>query len=86
VSYDDGPAGLLEHGDLEWANYIVIGAFIRRDAFIALAGFREMDVLEDWDLWLRAQRAGLLLTPVPGAVYRVHSREGSRNYGGHGNP
>ena len=60
-------------------NHIVVGAFIRSSLFWHIGGFGNWDACEDWDLWLRAQISGGIIEHVPGAIYRQHWREGSRN-------
>lgn len=65
--------------DLIDINCAVIGTMIERAFFLSLGGFRELDHLEDWDLWLRAEEAGARLVPIRDAVYRAWLRYGSRN-------
>jgi glycosyltransferase involved in cell wall biosynthesis len=60
-------------------NCAVIGTLVRRDLFLAVGGFREWPVYEDWDLWLRCVRAGAYLLPVPEAVYRASVNPAGRN-------
>lgn len=66
-------ANLLE------GNHIVIGALIRRDAFLKLGGFDDFEVAEDWTLWLKAWLAGAKMNLVQGAIYRQNWRPGGRN-------
>ncbi len=60
-------------------NWCVIGTLIRREAFLALGGFHEWPVYEDWDLFLRAHLAGASVEAIPDAVYRAEYRRDSRN-------
>jgi glycosyltransferase involved in cell wall biosynthesis len=60
-------------------NHMVIGTMIRREQFLDVGGFRELPVLEDWDLWLRLVLNGGIRRPCPQAIYRYHIRSGSRN-------
>ena len=60
-------------------NHIVIGAMIRTSLFKDLGGFRDLPVLEDYDLWIRAWIAGADIQPCPKAIYRVHVNPNGRN-------
>ena len=76
---DSAPV-LLPAKPLETGNYVVIGAMIRRTDFLAVGGFDEWPMWEDWALWLKmTRRLGSSIVAVPDAVYRVHVRPGSRN-------
>lgn len=61
------------------ANFIVIGAMIRREAFFAVGGFRDLPILDDWDLFIRLWLEGAEIVDVPEAIYKIHVRPGSRN-------
>jgi hypothetical protein len=52
---------------------------MRRQAVIDAGGYREMDALEDWDLWLRMSRAGCRFKARPDAQYFYRQNSGSRN-------
>jgi glycosyltransferase involved in cell wall biosynthesis len=67
------PAPLLER------NYLVIGSMCRRDIFLDVEGFRDLECLEDWDLWIRMVLAGATIGCCADAVYKIHVRQGSRN-------
>lgn len=54
----------------------VIGTLVPRDLFLEVGGFRELDLYEDWDLWLRCLRAGARPVSVPDAVYLVDGEPG----------
>lgn len=60
-------------------NECVIGTVVHRDLFNEVGGFREYEGYEDWDLWLRCERAGAEIVYVRDAVYRAHVRPHSRN-------
>lgn len=64
----------LPHG-----NWIVIGAAVRTALARLVGGWRDFDVYEDWDLWLRCYLADARIVPVPDAIYRAHVRPDSRN-------
>ena len=72
------PVSLAER-EIEELNPCVIGTLIRRERFNQLGGFRNWRAWEDWDLFLRAVRAGDQIEHVPDAVYRAWVRSGSRN-------
>jgi GT2 family glycosyltransferase len=74
------PAGVPNRGRWPTTNECVIGTLIRRECFEQVGGFREWPIYEDWDLWLRAHKAGACLEYVEDAVYRAHIRPGGRNY------
>jgi glycosyltransferase involved in cell wall biosynthesis len=49
------------------------GSMVRRDAFVAAGGFRDLRTCEDLDLWLRVVEAGpLRLLPTATFAYRQH--------------
>lgn len=60
-------------------NYIPGCALFRRSAFLEVGGYRDLNILEDWDLWLRMSKAGFRFKAVPeaGVNYRHHGK--SRN-------
>ena len=69
----------LAKRDIERTNPCCIGTAIRRDLFLAIGGFPELDGWEDWAVYLRAVRRGAHLVHVPDAIYRATVRPGSRN-------
>lgn len=75
---DDYPV-LIPETNLRRANYIVVGAMVKRSLFFEVGGFAELPCLEDWDLFLRMWLAGAKITAAPDAIYRVTVRESSRN-------
>lgn len=60
-------------------NHAVIGTLVPRQLFLDVGGFRDLPAYEDWDLWLRCERAGAVFIDVPDAVYVATVRPGSRN-------
>jgi hypothetical protein len=66
---------------LEYGNFIVVGAPVRRDVLIAVGGFRDLPIWEDWDLWLRCHRAGARFAMSEASVYRAHRSPRGRNQG-----
>lgn len=66
---------------LPQGNWLVIGTAVRTDLVRQVGGWRDFEWSEDWDLWLRCWRAGATVEAVPGAIYRAHVRQDSRNRG-----
>jgi glycosyltransferase involved in cell wall biosynthesis len=64
---------------LERWNFIPGCALVRRDAVLSVGGFRDLEALEDWDLWVRMARNGFRFTPVPKAYYLYRQVANSRN-------
>lgn len=64
---------------LTCGNFIVIGAMIRADLFRKLGGFKNLQALEDYDFFLRAEESGAKFTHCPKAIYKINVRENSRN-------
>lgn len=75
---DDYPV-LIQRADFMRSNYLIIGTAVERSMVQDVGGFRELDALEDWDLWIRCILAGSSVKRVPAAVYIVGVHEGSRN-------
>lgn len=65
---------------LQYGNWIVVGAGVRRALVQEVGGWREYEVYEDFDLWQRCWLAGAEIVAVPDAIYRQHLRKGSRNH------
>lgn len=76
---DDFPVLLMPKPNLLSGNHMVIGSMVRREVFVQAGRFRELPILEDWDLWIRVLRLGGRSVPVRDAIYRVHVRLNSRN-------
>lgn len=74
-----GDPDLIPERNILRANYVIIGAMCRREMFLAVNGFRELPILEDWDLWLRMFLYGAVIEAIPKAVYRIHISKNSRN-------
>ena len=65
---------------LQNRNHVPIGAMFRRDAFDKVGGFKDWPIFEDWWLWCEMWLAGYQnFQTIPEAIYKVHSRLGSRN-------
>lgn len=79
---DDEPV-MIPRRKISESNYIVIGAMVEREQFLRVGGFRDLPILEDWDLWLRMIRDGAQVVDVPEACYKVHIRPNSRNASEH---
>jgi len=60
-------------------NWLVIGTAAKTDLVREVGGFREYEVYEDWDCWLRCYLAGASVEALPEAIYRAHVRHDSRN-------
>lgn len=77
------PQGLIRpHADLTVGNHLVIGTLVRRDQFHTVGGFDPtLDVLEDWDLWIRCWQAGAQLASCPAATYIVNVTADGHNLG-----
>lgn len=65
---------------LEQGNYISGCALVRRSKVLEVGGFRDLHVLEDWDLWLRMARAGCRFKAVEAArlLYRQSAKSRSQ--------
>lgn len=61
-------------------NYLIIGSPITKDLFLEVGGFNELPCLEDWDLWLRAERARAQFGECQDAVYLIND-DHQRNEG-----
>lgn len=64
---------------LEQGNFVPGCAMVRREKALEVGGFRELPLLEDWDLWLRMARNGARFKPVPDARLYYRQVSGSRN-------
>jgi hypothetical protein len=77
---DTEPVLIRPADSLLTRNHMVIGTMLERRLFMSVGGFRDFQMYEDWDLWLRCWiYGGARWTAVPEAIYRVLVREGSRN-------
>lgn len=77
---DDYPVLIPPHaGGMLAGNHLVIGCMVRRELFLMAGGFRELPILEDWDLWIRCVLEGAVVSTCPEAIYRVHVNPNSRN-------
>lgn len=78
---DDAPV-MIPRRPLYDGNYIVIGSKVNVKLALDVGGFRELPILEDWDLWIRMKLAGADIVDVPEAIYRVNVYPNSRNTSG----
>lgn len=53
-------------------NYLIVGSPIRATLFAEVGGFDEWPCLEDWDLWLKCEKAGARFGELPQAVYLIN--------------
>lgn len=63
--------------DIRDSNYLIVTTLMRREMFLAVGGFRDVPMYEDWDLFQRLLKAGAGVERVPDAVCRVHIRPDS---------
>jgi glycosyltransferase involved in cell wall biosynthesis len=74
------PRDLCDGRDLLDINCYVIGSATPLDLFLRVGGFRpDIPIYEDWELFLRCQRAGVEFVSAPGAVYVAYDSPHSRN-------
>jgi GT2 family glycosyltransferase len=69
----------IEPRPLLTGNYIVVGAFIRRELFLRLGGFDDWRICEDWAFYLKSWTAGASIGFAPRSIYRQNWRPQSRN-------
>lgn len=74
-----GHAGPCKTECLAYGNWIVIGALAPTGLLREIGGWRDFAWSEDYDIWVRAWKAGATFEAIPGAVYRAHVRRDSRN-------
>jgi hypothetical protein len=80
--YPDGSRELVKYMpcDLLEQNYITIGSMFRVADFLAVGGFGEEPIFEDWSLWLRLWKYGADIQPSQ-AIYVQNVRPEGRNQG-----
>jgi glycosyltransferase involved in cell wall biosynthesis len=63
------------------ATFLTSSAIIRRSTFLALGGFNNQRIGEDWDLWLRLLHGGAKFVSCsePLLLYRIHGSNVTRN-------
>ena len=82
--YEDGTTDkepvLIPDRNMFHGNNLVIGSMVVRSDFLDVGGFKELPILEDWELFLNiiTSKEAKVVT-VPKAVYRVGVRQNSRN-------
>ena len=72
------PPEVLSDRDINYMNPCCIGTAIETDHFLDIK-FQEYRAYEDYALFLTAYRRGAKINHVPGAVYKAHVRQNSRN-------
>jgi glycosyltransferase involved in cell wall biosynthesis len=61
-------------------NYVPGASVVRREAFVAAGGFRDLPGHEDWDLWLGFVAAGWRGVLVDEVLYRWRRHPSARNH------
>ena len=74
-----GVVSMIPPTDIMLGNYLIIRTLVRRETFLRVGGFRDLEMYEDWDLWIRCVRDGAEVIQVPEAVYEITFSTGSRN-------
>jgi glycosyltransferase involved in cell wall biosynthesis len=84
ISWDDSvfkDAYLIEDRDMFLANNLVIGSMVRKVDFEKVGGFKELPVLEDWELFLNLIcNASAMIKTVPEAIYNVKISNGRNTH------
>jgi glycosyltransferase involved in cell wall biosynthesis len=78
----DGKANkILMHKpvSIKLGNFLIIATLVKKDTFMRVGGFRDLDLYEDWDLWIRCFHDGAKHFSVPDAIYDISVRKDSRN-------
>jgi hypothetical protein len=76
------PIVVRSPGELLWPSNPIpaSAAMVRRDAVVAVGGFRPPDGVDDLDLWVRiVERGDALISPTVGLIYHVHDGQRSRD-------
>lgn len=60
-------------------NYAIVGSPIRRDLFLSVGGYPNLEYAEDWGMILAAWISAATFEHIPQATYRQHWRKHSRN-------
>ena len=82
---EDNPGGkagkILMHKpiDIKLGNFLIIGTLVKKDMFMRAGGFRDLQLYEDWDLWIRCFKDGAEHFSAPEAIYDISVRKNSRN-------
>ena len=79
--YGDGATELVTHckANLSVSNFICIGAMFRRCDFLAVGGFLDEPVFEDYSLWIRISNNGADIEPSE-SVYIYNVNPAGRNH------
>jgi glycosyltransferase involved in cell wall biosynthesis len=75
------PTGRRQLPVLLQRNFVFVGSLVSRVDLTAVGGFREPNVGEDWDLWIRLLNRGLTVTELasPTVLYRRHGHNTTAN-------
>lgn len=76
---DDPVPRVLPEKLLSETNFMIIGTLVKRDTFLDVGGFRELPLLEDWDLWIRCWKQGSAFGESPKSIYHISISHNSRN-------
>lgn len=74
------PTYIAPCDSIQDGNYVVVGAPVRRELFLAAGGFDDYPVFEDWALWLKMVNKGAVIGKTTG-IYIIHRREGPTRNG-----
>lgn len=75
----DPEANIIPDRGIFNSNFLVIGTACKRESFLDVGGFRDLRVLEDWELWLRMIVNGAKVVSVPDMIYIVSVNNNGRN-------
>lgn len=70
---------VLPEQNIRLANFMIIGTLVKKQVFIDVGMFRDLPVLEDWDLWIRCYLNGSKFTSQPHSTYYITVKRNSRN-------
>jgi glycosyltransferase involved in cell wall biosynthesis len=75
------PAENIRKALFQSATFLTSSAIIRRSTFLAIGGFNDQRIGEDWDLWLRLLHGGakFVSCPEPLLLYRIHDSNVTTN-------
>lgn len=74
-----GEVSVIPPTDIMVGNYLIIGTLVKRETFLNVGGFRDLEMYEDWDFWIRCILSGSTVIQVPDAVYEITFSADSRN-------
>lgn len=77
-AFDDSACLIPDRG-IFTSNHLVIGTACSREDMLRLGGFDELQVLEDWDLWIRMILDGAKVLSLSDMIYVVRVNNSGRN-------